>query len=164
MQQNPLLRAHHLALFDKTSGLDRDPNLPVVEQLRNLSTPETGDVFAEAARRNVREHPLKFAKNWLYNVVDLPPRRAGDGACTPGGNPYSQSHLALLAFSVYVAVRARRARVGPAAAYYPLFVLFGLSLLAYSLSSAVARYLFPLVPLWWLVACHWLGRLSSRGC
>lgn len=162
VQQNPLLRAHHLALFDKTSGLDRDPNLSVVEQLRNLSTPETGDVFAEAARRNVREHPLKFAKNWLYNVVriflDVPVTVRG----TPWWNPYSQSHLALLAFSVYVAVRARRARVGPAAAYYPLFVLFGLSLLAYSLSSAVARYLFPLVPLWWLVTCHWLGRLSSR--
>ncbi|HWP04392.1 MAG TPA: glycosyltransferase family 39 protein [Polyangiaceae bacterium] len=160
VQRNPLLRAHHLALFDKTSGLDRDPNLSVVEQLRNLSTPETGDVFAEAARKNVREHPLKFAKNWLYNVVrlflDVPVTVRG----TPWWNPYSQSHLALLAFSAYVAVRARRAAVGPLPAYYPIFVFFGLSLAAYSLSSAVARYLFPLVPIWWLVACHWLGRLS----
>jgi len=162
VQQNPLLWRHHHEIFERTSGLDKNPNLTVVEQLRNLSTPETGDVFAEAARKNVREHPLKFAKNWLYNVVRLFLDVPVTVRNTPWWNPYSQSSLVLLAFTGYVAVRARRARVGPPPSSYPLLVFLGLSLAAYSFSSAVARYLFTIVPIWWLGAWLWLARLPSE--
>ena len=85
----------------------------------NLSTPEAADAFAAVARRNVREHPLKFMKNWLYNVVrlflDVPVSVRG----TPFWNTYSQAHLLLLGFTAYVVVRARRAALWPAAQFAP---------------------------------------------
>jgi hypothetical protein len=161
VRRNPILRAHHLALFDETTGVARDPNLSVVDQLLNMSTPEAADVFGAVARRNVREHPLKFAKNWLYNVVrlflDVPVSVRG----TPFWNHYSQAHLLLLGFTVYVGVRARHAKTWPAPAFVPLFLFAGLGVAAYSLSSATARFLFPLVPIWWLGSCCWLARLRD---
>jgi hypothetical protein len=162
VQRNPILRAHHLALFEATSGLAQNPNLPVQEQLLNLSTPETAEVFAQVSRRNVREHPLKFAKNWLWNLVrlflDVPVSVRG----TPFWNPYSQAHLLLLGFTAFVLRRAWRARVGPAQAWLPVFAFALLGMAAYSLSSAVARFLYPLIPLWWLGMCSWLARITSN--
>jgi hypothetical protein len=159
VRRDPILRAHHLALFDMISGVARDPNLSIEEQLLNLSTPEAADAFGAIARRNVRQHPLKFAKNWLYNVARMfldVPVSVRD---TPFWNRYSQAHLLLLGFTAYVGVRARRARTWPSPAFVPLFLFAGLGMAAYSLSSATARFLFPIVPLWWLGTCCWLARV-----
>jgi len=162
VQQNPILRAHHFALFQEASGLARDPNLSVEEQVLNLSTPEANDLFARAARDNVREHPFKFAKNWLYNVVRLFLDVPTSVRKTPFWNLYSRSHLFLLAFTAYVAARACRARVAPARPFLPVLLFAALGFAAYSLSSATARFLFPLIPIWSLAICCWLARISQQ--
>jgi hypothetical protein len=162
VQQNPILRAHHLALFEEASGLAKNPNLSAEEQVLNLSTPEANDLFARAARKNVREHPLKFAKNWLYNLVRLFLDVPVSVRRTPFWNLYSKAHLAMLAFTGYVVVRAWRTKVLPAANFVPVLLFGALGFAAYSLSSATARFLFPVVPIWWLGAASWLARVAQH--
>jgi hypothetical protein len=159
---NPLLREHHGAIFLRTSGLDKNPNLPEIEQLLNLSSPESADIFLQQALANVREHPLKFLSNWSVNWLrlffDVPVSVRG----TPFWNDATQANLPLLLFTAFVVVRARQTRTGLPRHFYPLTGLVLLNLASYSLASIVARYLVPLVPFWWIVACSVLSRSARR--
>jgi len=154
--QDPILRAHHGAVFAETTGLAKNPELSVQEQVFNLSTPESGDVFLRLARQNIREHPLKFIHNWCGNVVrlflDVPTTVRG----TPFFNLYSLFHLPLLGWTVFVAIAAWRRRVPPPSSWMPIAIFSVLAVGTYTFSSAVARFLIPLVPSWWLGTCCWL--------
>lgn len=159
---DPTLRAHHKEIFDRTTGLADNPDLSEEEQLFNLSTPESSDVFLERGWRNVREHPTKFIRNWCANVVrlflDVPVTVRG----TPVWNPYSVSHLPLLAWTGLVVVVARLKRIPPAEPWIPIFLFGLLTVAAYSVVSSMARFLIPIVPLWWLATCSWFGRIYAR--
>jgi hypothetical protein len=161
VQQNPLLRAHHKEIFDRTSGLGNNPDLSPEEQVFNLSSPEAAEVFAKQAAQNVREHPLKFARNWVANVarmfLDVPVSVRG----TPFWNQYSVSHLILLAWTVFVARRAHRAKVVLDRSWLPIALFAALGFAAYSFSSGMARFLIPFVPIWWIGSCCWLALASS---
>ncbi|MSO45621.1 MAG: hypothetical protein EXQ59_02475 [Acidobacteria bacterium] len=161
VNEDPVLRAHHKALFDRTSGLDTNPNLSDEEQVFNMSTPEASDIYLEQGLRNVREHPVKFAKNWLGNVVrlflDVPVSVRG----TPFLNLYSLSHLPLVAWTIFVAVYARRRRVRFPPAWTPIAAFCLIALATYSVTSGTARFLIPLVPLWWLGTCYWLAECRA---
>jgi hypothetical protein len=161
VEQNPVLRAHHKEIFDRTTGLLDHPDLSQQEQMFNLSTPESAAIFAERARQNVREHPLKFAKNWAANVVrtflDVPVSVRG----TPFWNPYSVSHLLLLAWTAFVADRTRRTKAAWPREWTPIAMFAGLGLAALSLSSSMGRFLIPLVPIWWLGSC-WVFALANE--
>jgi hypothetical protein len=168
VQQNPLLKAHHGAIFDEISGLARDPNLSETEQMFNLGTPRAGEIFLKQAARNVRQHPLKFARNWCGNVVriflDVPVSVRG----TPFWNDYSIYNLPLLIVTGVVGILARRRRVRIPSMAKPIGLFALLCIATYSLSSAVARFLVPLVPIWWLGVCCCAGGLgfalfSGRG-
>jgi hypothetical protein len=80
---------------------------------------------------------------------------------TPFFNLYSLSHLPLLAWTVFVAHRIRRRRLPVPCGWPPLFLFAFLALGSYSLSSAVSRFLIPLVPIWWLGSCCWLANPST---
>jgi 4-amino-4-deoxy-L-arabinose transferase-like glycosyltransferase len=153
VHQNPILRAHHGAIIDEMAGLARNPQLSVQEQVFNLSTPESADIFLRQGRKNIREHPLKFFRNWCGNMVriflDVPTTVRG----TPFFNVYSISNLPLLGWTAFVAIVAWRRRVPPPASWIPIAAFALLSIGAYSFSSAVGRYLMPLVPLWLLGTC-----------
>ncbi len=159
--QNPTLRAHHKAIMDETGGLARDPSLSFEAQMFNMSTPEAADVFLREGVRNVREHPLKFLRNWCANVVrmflDVPTSVRG----TRFWNSYSKVHLPLLAWTAFVAAFVWRRRRGLPRAWWPLGLFLVLSLSVYSFSAAVARYMISLVPLWWLGTCCWLAAAAS---
>jgi 4-amino-4-deoxy-L-arabinose transferase-like glycosyltransferase len=159
----PSLRAHHKAIMDETGGLTRNPRLSGMEQLFNNSSPEAADIFLRQGLRNVREHPLKFARNWCGNVarmfLDVPTSFRG----TPLWNSYSLSHLPLLVWTALVCLFGWRRRVPPPVEWWPLALFLLLSLAAYSLSSAVARYMISLLPLWWLGTWCWVGRHPAAG-
>jgi hypothetical protein len=159
--RDPILRAHHKALFDEVTGLARDPGLSDREQVLNLSTPEAADRFAQAAMRNLREHPGKFAKNWCANVLRLFFDVPTSVRKTPFWNHYTLCNLPLLGFTIFVLVRARRRRVRPPPEWVPIwwFALAGLAV--YSGSSIVARFLIPFVPIWWLGMCCYLNTQSN---
>lgn len=161
VDRHPVLRAHHKAIMDETSGLLRDPNLSFEQQLFNMCTPEAADIFFREGMRNVREHPLKFARNWCGNVVrlflDVPTSFRG----TPWWNAYSASHVPLLAWTGFLGALARRRHIRASRSWWPLGLFLLLSLASYSLSASVARYLIPLVPLWWIGSCCWLGRFPG---
>lgn len=156
VEHHPLLRAHHKSVMDEISGAARDPQLSFEQRLFNLSTPEAADAFRRAALRNVREHPSKFARNWCANLVrlflDVPTSVRG----THWWNRFSKAHLPLLVWSVLLGALAWRRRLRPPAAWLPLAAFLLLSLSVYSFSSASARFLIPLVPLWWLGSCAWM--------
>jgi len=163
VHENPTLRAHHSKIFDETTGLAQNPNLSVSEQLFNMCTPESSSVFQEAGLRNVREHPLKFALNWCANLVrlflDVPVSVRG----TPLWNPYSVYNVPLLGWTAFVAIFAGRRRVIPPSRWWPIGALTLLILAAYSLTSVVARFLVPLVPVWWLGTVGWLRVAQRQG-
>jgi hypothetical protein len=165
VNDDPMLRAHHKAIFDRTSGLDEDPNLSEQEQVFNMSTPEASDVYLQQGLQNVREHPLKFARNWLGNVVrlflDVPVSVRG----TPFLNLYSVSHLPLLAWTIVVAAYAYSQRARFPSQWIPVAAFGLISLAAYSVTSGMARFLIPLVPIWWLTTCVWghEGRQARYG-
>jgi hypothetical protein len=150
VRQNPILRAHHKAIFDEATGLAKNPDLSDSEQLFNMCTPEAADMWVKHGLTNVREHPIKFVRNWCANVVRLfldVPVSVRD---TPFWNDYSAWHLPMLALTAFAVVSARRRRMRPPLAWAPLAV-FGLLVLgACSLSSAVSRFVIPVVPMWWL--------------
>jgi hypothetical protein len=163
VRENPVLRAHHQKIFDQTTGLAQDPTLSASEQVFNLGTPESASVFREAGLRNLREHPLKFAKNWAANLVrlflDVPVSVRG----TPFWNLYSLYNLPFLAWTAFVAGFAWRRRVAPPWRWWPIAALALLVLGAYSLSSASARHLVPLVPIWWLGTLGWFRVALRKG-
>ena len=158
VDQNPILRAHHKAIFDQLRGLTENPDLPVSEQIFNMCTPEAGEVWLKQGLSNVRAHPLKFARNWASNLVrlflDVPVSVRG----TPFFNDYSIWHLPMLVWTGFVAVVATRRRVGPPTAWVPPALLALFTIGGYSFGSAIARYLIPFVPMWWLGTCCWLRR------
>lgn len=160
--QNPILRAHHQAIFDQLTGLGRNPDLPVQEQIFNMCTPEAAEVWFAQGLANVRGHPLKFARNWCSNIarlfLDVPVSVRG----TRFLNDYSVWHLPMLAWTLVVAVAARRERVRVPSPWLPLGLLALLVIGGYSLGSAIARYLIPLVPLWWLGSCCLAQRVFER--
>jgi len=155
--ENPILRAHHKAIFDQTTGLGQNPNLSVQEQVFNMSTPEAGEIWWKQGVRNVREHPLKFAKNLCGNVVrlflDVPVSVRG----TPFVNEYTVWHLPMLALTAFAAIVAKQQGVRPPRASWPIGLFALLVFGAYSLGSGRARYVIPLVPMWWLGTACLLG-------
>jgi hypothetical protein len=164
VNQNPMLRAHHKGVFDRASGLDENPSLPLMEQIFNSGTPRAGDIFLHEGLRNVREHPAKFCLNWVANVsrlfVDVPVTVRG----TPFWNEYSRWHLPLLAWTALVGAiwwrRLPRRLSFPA----PLGFLPLLALGVYSLTSAMSRFLVPFVAIWWLgTLCLLFPRSSASG-
>ena len=157
VRNDPLLRAHHKPIFDQTSGLLQNPHLEDQEQLFNLSTPESADVFVRAGLDNVRKHPIKFVRNYLANLVrlflDVPTTVRG----TPLWNPASLWHAPLLVWSGLVLLRAWRRRVSLPRVHWPSLGFALIALSAYTLSSLSARFLIPFVPLWWPLSCTWLA-------
>jgi hypothetical protein len=153
--RNPILNAHHKAIYDQATGLSKDPSLSEREQVFNLTTPEADAIFWQAAVRNVREHPAKFALNWCANLVrlffDVPVSVRG----TPFWNVSSISNLPLLIWTVFVLILAWLRRVGPPVEWQPIWGFFVLAIGAYSFASIVARYLIPLLPIWWIGLCSW---------
>jgi hypothetical protein len=160
VQQNPLLKAHHGAIFEETSGLARDPGLSDMEQMFNLGTPQAGEIFLKQAERNVREHPLKFARNWCGNVVRLFLDVPVSVRETPFWNDYCICNLPLLISTLVVGILAWRQRVKVPSMATAIGVFALLTLAIYSLSSGVARFLVPLAPIWWLGMCCCLGEAS----
>jgi hypothetical protein len=158
---DPLLLEHHKDIFDQTTGLATNPDLSEEEQLFNMSTPEAGDIFMARARANVRAHPLKFVRNWCANVVrlflDVPVTVRG----TPVVNQYSVSHLPLLIWTGVVVAAGWRRRTPPDLVWAPLMAFGVLTVAAYSLVSSMARFLIPIVPLWWLATCVWFARTQD---
>lgn len=160
--KNPVLRAHHQPLMADLSGL-ADPSLSFDEQMLNLSTPEAGERFLREAKRNVRERPLKFLRNWCGNLVRLLLELPTSVRRTRFANTYALSHLPLLAWTAFVAASAEHGRFAPSRAWWQRGLFLLLSLASYSLSSASARFLFPLVPLWWLGSTSGLAGRSRAG-
>lgn len=162
VRNHPLLHAHHHELYARISGTREDPNLSEQEQVFNLSTPESGDILLAAAMENVRNHPIKFAKNYIANFsrlfFDVPTSVRG----TPFWNEYTWWNLPLLAWLFGVLAYARVRRVAMPREFWPCVGLMVLTLGAYSLSSIVARYLIPLVPPLWIVSWAWLGAIRRR--
>src|SRR5688572_11042495 len=141
VNDDPVLRAHHKEIIDRTSGIAENPTLSEDEQLLNMSTPEAADVYLQQGVRNVREHPLKFARNWAGNVVrlflDVPVSVRG----TPFWNRYSLSHLPLLTWTVFVVWYAWRHGV-PFPQEWVSIATFGLIALGIlSLTSGMSRFL-----------------------
>jgi uncharacterized membrane protein len=162
VRNDPMLHAHHQQIFDRTSGLFDNPSLGEQEQLFNLSTPESADVFLQAGLRNVRKHPFKFVRNYLANLsrlfFDVPVSVRG----TPFWNESSVWNLSLLAWTGLVLGHAWRRRVSLPPAFWPSVGFALLSLLAYTLSSLSARFLIPFVPLWWVATWAWFGVSSHE--
>lgn len=161
VNDDPVLRAHHKVFIDRTSGLAENPALSDEEQLFNMSTPQAADLYLEQGLRNVREHPLKFARNWAGNVVrlflDVPVSVRG----TPFWNRYSLSHLPLIGWTVFVVAYARRQRVPLPSEWVSIAAMGLIAFGIYSLTSGMARFLIPLVPLWWLATCCWLSSVRN---
>jgi hypothetical protein len=122
-----------------------------------MSTPEAGDAFWARATENVRDHPLKFARNWCANLarifLDVPVSVRG----TPFWNRYSATHLPLLIWTIFVAAYARRRHVAISSRWWPMIVFGFIALGALSLVSSTSRFLIPLVPLWWLAVSRWFA-------
>jgi hypothetical protein len=161
VERHPTLRAHHQAVMDEASGALRDPSLSSEERLFNLSTPEAGDIFLREASRNVRAHPLKFLRNWCGNVLRLLLDVPSSVRDRRWWNRYSCAHLPLLAWSLLAGALIWRRRLELPAEWKPLAAFLVVSLATHSFSSATARFLVPLVPLWWLGSCCWLGAGSG---
>jgi hypothetical protein len=123
-----------------------------------MSTPEAGDVLMARALENVREHPLKFVRNWCANLarifLDVPVTVRE----TPFWNRYSVAHLPLIVWTVFVALFASRRHVRIPSAWIPIVVFALLALGSYSFVSSTSRFLIPLIPLWWLTVCRWFAR------
>lgn len=159
--QNDLLRAHHKEIHDRTTGLGENPHLPLLEQLLNISSPESGDVFLEQGLRNVRERPLKFLANWCANVsrffFDVPVTVRG----TRFWNVYTKSHLWLIPGALVLFWRARRARVAFPRHAWPVAAFTFLSFAVYSLVSTASRYLVPIAPVWLILGALWAGDVAE---
>ena len=157
VHNNPVLRAHHESIFDYTSGLIDNPSLSEREQLFNLSTPQSADVFLQAGLRNIRTHPAKFAGNYLANLsrllFDVPTSVRG----TRLRNESSEWNLPILVWTCCVLAYARYRRVSLPRAFWPCLGFALITLSAYTLSSLCSRFLIPLVPLWWLTTWAWFG-------
>jgi hypothetical protein len=158
--RNDLLRAHHQAIHDRTTGLGENPNLPILEQLLNISSPESGDVFMEQGLRNVREHPFKFLRNWCANVsrlfFDVPVTVRG----TPLWNVYTKSHVWLVPGAALLLWYSRRARVPFPRHVWPVGAFTVVSFGVYSLVSSTARYLIPIAPVWVVLGALWAGDIA----
>lgn len=158
---NDLLRSHHKLIHDRTTGLGSSPGLPVLEQLFNISSPESGDDFMAEGLRNVREHPLKFAFNWCANVsrlfFDVPVTVRG----TPFWNVFTKSHLWLVLGGGLLFWKARRARVPFPPQAWPLALFTLLSFGVYSFVSSTARYLIPIAAIWLLLGALWASELIA---
>ncbi len=156
--QNELLRSHHQLIHDRTTGLGANPKLPLLDQLFNISSPESGDDFMTQGLKNVREHPLKFAYNWCANVsrlfFDVPVTVRG----TPFWNVYTKSHLWLLPAAALLFQKARRTRTPFPSGAWPLALFTLLSFAVYSFVSSTARYLIPIATIWVLLGALWASQ------
>jgi hypothetical protein len=85
----------------------------------------------------------------------LPPSSVPPGSCT--WNPYAASSLVLFAVTAGVAVWTRRTWRWPARPWWAILGFMAFTFGFYSMSSAVARYLVPILPLWWIALCAWAG-------
>lgn len=163
VRNHPMLRAHHGTLFDQTSGLLDHPSLDERDQLFNSSTPEAADIFFQAGLRNVRGHPVKFARNYLANLsrlfFDVPTSVRG----TPLWNESSAWNLPILVWTCCVVAWARWRRVSLPRAFWPCVGYALIILSAYTLSSISARFLIPFVPVWWLTTWAWFGTIREPG-
>jgi hypothetical protein len=161
VRNNPVLRAHHQGIFDQTSGLLDNPSLGEQDQLFNLSTPESADVFLQAGLRNVRTHPAKFVRNYLANLsrlfFDVPTSVRG----TPLLNESSMWNLPILLWTCCVVAYARRRRVSLPPVLWPCVGFALITLSVYTLSSMSSRFLIPFVPLWWLTTWAWFAAIRE---
>jgi hypothetical protein len=162
VRSHPVLHAHHHELYERITGTRDNPNLSELEQVFNLSTPESGDILLEAALQNVRKRPFNFARNYVANFsrlfFDVPTSVRG----TPFWNESTRWNLPLLAWLGCVLVYARVRRSGLPREFWPCVGFIVLTLGAYSLSSIVARYSIPLVPLLWILSWAWLGVIRQK--
>jgi hypothetical protein len=162
VRNNPILHAHHAEIFAKTTGTDRDPNLSEMEQVFNLSTPESADIFMKAGFENIRRRPLKFVRNYVANIsrlfFDVPTSVRG----TPFWNESTKWNLPLLLWTVWLLAYAYYRRVPLPRALWPGVGLMILTLGAYTFASIVSRYLVPFVPLWWVTGWAWFGVIRAN--
>jgi hypothetical protein len=162
VRNNPMLHAHHAEIFAKTTGTDKDPNLSEMEQVFNLSTPESADIFMSAGFENIRRRPLKFVRNYVANIsrlfFDVPTSVRG----TPFWNESTRWNLPLLLWTVWLFAYAYYRRVGLPRAFWPGVGLMLLTLGAYTFASIVSRYLVPFVPLWWVTGWAWFGVIRAK--
>jgi hypothetical protein len=162
VRRNPTLHPYHGELFARLTGLQDNPHLSEQEQLFNFCTPQAGDVLMQRARQNIRDYPTRFARNWVANLARLffdVPQSVRGGKFW---NPYTRCHLVLLGWTLLVAILARRRRAPLPVAWLPIAGLGGLTFGLLTLSSGMARFLVPLVPLWWLTCCCWLASLARN--
>jgi hypothetical protein len=105
--------------------------------------------FLVEIKPNVRK---KFKKGTAacFAPSGLPPE-----PCT--WNPYATSSLVLLAITLGVAVWTRRTWRWPSRPWLAILGFTAITFGFYSMSSAVARYLIPIVPMWWTAVCAWAG-------
>jgi hypothetical protein len=159
---DPILSAHHKAIYDRAIGLSENPNLSDRELVYRLTTPESDKIFLEAALQNVRAHPAKFALNWCANLsrlfFDMPTSVRG----TPFWNVYTAGNLPLLIGMLGVPLWGWRRRIGPPPEWWPIAAFGLLSLGVYSFASIVSRFFIPLAPMLWLPACVWSASLWPR--
>jgi hypothetical protein len=160
--QNPMLRAHHKYVLDRTTGLAQDPNLPWMEQIFNSGTPQAGAIYMAEGLRNIREHPFKYARNWCGNLarlfLDVPVSVRG----TPFWNDYSRWNLPFLLWTAFVAAVAWLRRTWLPAEWWPIVLLMGLLMAEYSIITVVARFSIPIVSVGWLAGCLLLARALRR--
>lgn len=161
--QNPMLRAHHAYVVDRTTGLARDPNLPWMDQIFNTGTLESGKIYMAEGMRNIREHPLKYARNWCGNIVrlflDVPVSVRG----TPFWNDYSRWNLPFLIWAAFVGAIAWKRRTWLPSGWSPIFLMLAVLLAEYSIITVVARFSVPIVPVGWLAGWLLLGRALRSG-
>jgi hypothetical protein len=161
--QNPILRAQHKSIVDRTTGLDQNPNLPWMDQIFNTGTPRAGAIYMAEGMRNIREHPFKYARNWCGNLVrlflDVPVSVRG----TPFWNDYSRWNLPFLAWAAFVAAVALLRRTWLPPDWSPILLLMGVLIGEYSFIAVGARFSVPIVPMGWLAGCLLLARAFHLG-
>jgi hypothetical protein len=157
VRNNPMLHAHHGRIFAQVTGTLENPNLSEMEQIFNMSTPESADIFVKAGLENIRKRPIKFARNYVANLsrllFDVPTSVRG----TPFWNPATLWNLPLLLVTCWWLAYASYRRLALPRAFWPVVGLALITLGGYSLASSEARFLIPIVPLWWLTGWAWFG-------
>lgn len=152
---NPTLRKNHKTVFDHITGRDENPEVSDKEALFNLCTPESSDYLMTTALNGIKKRPRKFAYNWLLNIPRMFFALPVTVRDVSFWNKYALSSVVLFACTAAVMVRAKRPWSLPPRPWWGTLLFGILTMGAYSLSSAVARYLIPMVPIWWLGLCYW---------
>ncbi|MFW7378549.1 MAG: hypothetical protein ACOH5I_07080 [Oligoflexus sp.] len=145
---NPVLRDHHRSLYDRVTGLDQNPDLSTMEQVFNLSTPESSDIFSSEAIKHIKMHPLKYFKNWLANLgrlwVDWPYSFKNTLSTS---NRYLVFNSVLIFLVGMVVLRKMRGMLHFTPETKVLWATFALAFFGSSLVSGMGRLMIPNIPL-----------------